>query len=1394
MSRCIKLLSSSRFSIFLIFAISLFYVNHVKATHALGADLTYVCVGPNEYDITLSIYRDCNGINLGNSATISWAGSCGSGSVTATNTTELDITPVNSNCPPPFNQSSCNNGTGQFGVERHVYTATIILPPGCTNVTFSWRLCCRNNAITTLNNAGSERMYVESTLDNSVSPCNNSPVFTNTPTSFSCNNNTVFYNHGAVDYDGDSLNFSLIPCLDNAGVAVNYLTGFSGTAPFGPTNPVTIDPGTGAISFTPTTTHVGVLCVLVEEYRNGVLIGSVIRDIQFRVLSAPCNTAPILSGVNGAGIDSIDFITSTCFGTQLCFDIIGSDPADPGDILTMTSNNTIPNSTFTVSGPGVPSGNQITATFCWTPTAVDVGTHTFTVTIEDDACPLKGSNTFTYVVNVITNPNDPVVASPDVSICVGDTTSLSATTTSPNGVQYTWTPNIGLSDNTIPNPQAFPASTTTYTVILDYNDGCSSTDLVTVTVENDPPLSVSPNNINVCGGSNLTLTSTTDDTGMTFIFTEMFGAFNTLPNTTSGASASASVVMSNTPGTYTWSVQVIDPNTGCNTIEFITLTVGVIPPEPACRNIYASTTGDPSAAGNQFDPVTIQEALRRSACNLSVIKLATGTYNIDTALNITSLLTLEGGFIQSQGWLKTSAVGATTIHRTTANAGGVQDVDRHLTAVEIFGSSNFRLQDLTITTDDAVVLGTSTYGIFMQNASDYNITRLNIELGNATAGTPGVDGCLLGGAFSNGGAGVDGADGLVDNLSLVNGGSGGTGANECNSPALILGGSGGSGADFGNGVGNGGTGISSAAGVVDGGAGGGGGRGREGATAQGSDGGASGQGGTPFNPPFSGCSATASGLGSSVGGGAGGSANSLNVGNDATDGIAGTDGVDGVDGCNGANGTVAVQTCRYNIGLQGEIGMSGSGGSGGGGGGGGGGQQCGGCVAGTGNGGGGGGGGGAGGTGGTGGFGGGGSFGIYMCFNGVNGIIEHCNIIAGSFGTGGFGGTGASGGTGGAGGLGGTVGLAEISAGGDGGDGGDGGAGGDGGNGIDGVAFDIYWDGNGTIPVTQDSTYALYDQQVIYVENTNCTNAPVMFWDSSGMPTHPLTTAAPQVIPIGGASTAVTNWIFDAINGFAQPPNGTFNADTTSYDSIGRYNIIHNTCPGCPTTGGAAGNALEEYRGFHNIAFDKAFKPDITSSANVIGVDTFQLCVGDFATFSSSIFGDTSRWEFAGAITDPGNVQNVPNTQFNIEGFYMIQLFLITDCCGDTPIDTAYLYVDPVPGVLANGDQDICIGDAVTLAVLGFTPNDSIIWSPTSSLTMISEDSVSVNPTITTTYTASVYSKVLTNGEIRLTCPVSLNYIVTVNPLPDPVMTSTNVICNNDGTATATPVAGSYDF
>lgn len=66
----------------------------------------------------------------------------------------------------------------------------------------------------------------------------------------------------------------------------------------------------------------------------------------------------------------------------------------------------------------------------------------------------------------------------DVTILEGTTTQLNAT----GGGTYVWTPSVGLSDTSISNPIANPMVTTTYFVSVTSDEGCTSTDSVTVTI------------------------------------------------------------------------------------------------------------------------------------------------------------------------------------------------------------------------------------------------------------------------------------------------------------------------------------------------------------------------------------------------------------------------------------------------------------------------------------------------------------------------------------------------------------------------------------------------------------------------------------------------------------------------------------------------------------------------------------------------------------------------------------------------------------------------------------------------------------------------------------------------------------------------------------------------
>ena len=145
-----------------------FVVNDLNATHAAGLEITYTCdtTNPNSYIISVSFYRDCDGISAPSSFVINVASaSCGQ-SFTQTlfpiPNTGQDITPI---CPGY--QTQCTGGTFP-GIEEWVYEGVITLPLQCNDWIISTDECCRNNAITNINNPGAENIYVETLINNTA--------------------------------------------------------------------------------------------------------------------------------------------------------------------------------------------------------------------------------------------------------------------------------------------------------------------------------------------------------------------------------------------------------------------------------------------------------------------------------------------------------------------------------------------------------------------------------------------------------------------------------------------------------------------------------------------------------------------------------------------------------------------------------------------------------------------------------------------------------------------------------------------------------------------------------------------------------------------------------------------------------------------------------------------------------------------------------------------------------------------------------------------------------------------------------------------------------------------------------------------------------------------------
>ncbi|MEM9023250.1 MAG: hypothetical protein AAGB22_05895, partial [Bacteroidota bacterium] len=140
-----------------------------SATHIVGANIQYTCIAPGSYEVSLRIYRDCSGITLPTTATITATDTCGT-SLTATlpQDTVMDISPV---CAAQIGQNACNGGL-LSGYELVVYKDTVMLNQNCAQWALSWTTCCRNAGITNI--GGGNAIYVESILNIANQPCNHS--------------------------------------------------------------------------------------------------------------------------------------------------------------------------------------------------------------------------------------------------------------------------------------------------------------------------------------------------------------------------------------------------------------------------------------------------------------------------------------------------------------------------------------------------------------------------------------------------------------------------------------------------------------------------------------------------------------------------------------------------------------------------------------------------------------------------------------------------------------------------------------------------------------------------------------------------------------------------------------------------------------------------------------------------------------------------------------------------------------------------------------------------------------------------------------------------------------------------------------------------------------------
>jgi gliding motility-associated-like protein len=380
------------------------------ATHNRAGEITYRWINGNQYEITVTTYTKAS----------SQADRCdlvvyfGDGD---------SATFARINGPSDPNCLHMGDPIGN-DTKKNLYVGTHIYP-GPGTYWISVLDPNRNSSIQNIPNSVNVPFYIRTmlVLNPFLGGVNNSPALTFPPIDYACAGQCFYHNPGAIDPDGDSLVYSLVPCLGDQGQVIPGYT-FPPTIGGG-TN--AIDPVTGEYNWcSPAFSAQGEwnIAILIEEYRklsdgSYALVGAVLRDMQIYVIACS-NNPPVISSVN-----------DTCImaGTTLTLQVNAFDPVD-NNAITLSATGApfqaSPPATFTSSTTVNPTG-----TFTWTPQCGHIRNQPYQVTFKAED----------------THPNIPLVDFEAFSIKVVGPPPLNVTA-SPQGtsILVDWDPSVCASE------------------------------------------------------------------------------------------------------------------------------------------------------------------------------------------------------------------------------------------------------------------------------------------------------------------------------------------------------------------------------------------------------------------------------------------------------------------------------------------------------------------------------------------------------------------------------------------------------------------------------------------------------------------------------------------------------------------------------------------------------------------------------------------------------------------------------------------------------------------------------------------------------------------------------------------------------------------------------------
>lgn len=506
------------------------FPNMLHATHIIGGEVNYTCLGDEEYEVELTVYRDCF-FGAAN-AFFDDPASIGIFDANGILVDELRLPFLNNDTLTPILSDSCLFVPDNVCVHTASYRGLVTLPFSTGGYTMVYQRCCRNETITNIiDPLNTGATFTAEISETSLLECNSGPKFREFPPLFICVNEPINWDHSAVDAEGDSLVYSLCAPFSGGDIINNqpqppnpppynnvvWENGFGVGNILGGPDVLNINPSTGLLTGTPIIQGQFVVGVCIREYRDGELISTSRRDFQYNVGECGIVTAGIGNDLIQCENQDLNFINSSSNAND--FEWFFGDANNPGlNSIEENPNYVFPDTgVFTITLIAEPNGE------CADTLVQDILFKNATIDVDFDILVLECVDSVLLTVNNMSvdtflgietydwqlsdgqfsnlpNPSFILAESQEyilsleatafdgcsdfqeftffgnviqsgvvdtLNICPGESIALNENPFVGPNVTYSWSPSDGLDNTDSPNPIANPDESTLYTVTIE---------------------------------------------------------------------------------------------------------------------------------------------------------------------------------------------------------------------------------------------------------------------------------------------------------------------------------------------------------------------------------------------------------------------------------------------------------------------------------------------------------------------------------------------------------------------------------------------------------------------------------------------------------------------------------------------------------------------------------------------------------------------------------------------------------------------------------------------------------------------------------------------------------------------------------------------------------------